>query len=68
MKHRIKAGAFALVVAHLVLGGAAIHAAVSWIFDDQDQVATTHDSTAQANNQPTPVLDPDTTATSSDGH
>jgi flagellar basal body-associated protein FliL len=36
MRHRIKASLFTIAIVHIVLGGAAIHAAIAWVFDNQD--------------------------------
>lgn len=36
MKHRIKASLFAIIIVHIVLGGAAIHAAIGWVFGNHE--------------------------------
>ncbi|WP_426992437.1 hypothetical protein [Methylomonas sp. CM2] len=41
MKHPIKAGLLVVVLAHLIVGGAAIHAMFAWIFGGHDPVTVT---------------------------
>lgn len=47
MKHRIKASVLALAILHIVLGGAAIHAAIAWAFGRHADVASNTSTRAQ---------------------
>lgn len=52
MRHRIKTSLFAIVIVHIVLGGAAIHAAIAWVFDNHDHSAA--NNAAQVHPQASP--------------
>lgn len=47
MKHRIKASVLALAILHIVLGGAAIHAAIAWTFGSHADVTSNNSTQAQ---------------------
>lgn len=47
MKHRIKASVLALAILHIVLGGAAIHAAIAWAFGRHADVTSNNSTQAR---------------------
>jgi hypothetical protein len=52
MKHRFKASLVAIVIVHIVLGGAAIHAAIGWVFGNHEHDVA--DSSNQIPNDASP--------------
>lgn|GEM_PF-2432745 len=52
MNHRIKASVLALAILHIVLGGAAIHAAIAWAFGRHADVTSNNSTQAKQTEQP----------------
>jgi|688.fasta_scaffold298452_3 hypothetical protein len=40
MKHRLKISLFLIVIAHILLGGAAVHTFIVWVFINHEQSPT----------------------------
>lgn len=55
MRHRIKASLFAIVIVHIVLGGAAIHAAITWVFGNHEHSAANSSNPLQTHAFPSHV-------------